>query len=113
MYLQNIAVLRVLPLDPPEVDEDNLPVLADPVVIATVAGLIAPISMTEQAQLGDAGATAANYSGFLDPTDVLPSDKLQDVTTSPDGPIYEIRSLNDWSAYPVPFLELTLWRANS
>ena len=108
MLRQNLAILRVSSTG--GTDDDNLPVYGAPATIATVPGLIQPLTMVEQAQLADMGAEAATYRAFLYPTDVQTSDKLQDVTAG-SGPVYEVRALLDWSAYPEPYYELMLWRA--
>lgn len=84
-----IEILRAAPATPAAVDDWNNPAYQADAAVVTVDGRIAPRSEQEQAQLADAGAVTADYSGIVLTIDVTERDRLRRVA---DGAVFEIRS---------------------
>lgn len=89
---QDLEIRRSVPADPAVVDEDNLPVYAADTVIATVIGLIQPVTIREQFELADTGPVVIDSRAFLRPTDVRTADRIRRVDTNE---VFEVRAVRD------------------
>jgi hypothetical protein len=75
-----------------------------------VDGLIQPKSAREVANLLQAGAVVGEYTVFLFRRDLTEADRLRDVTTEPDGPVYQITGIRDFAFGKLAHLQVDAHR---
>jgi head-tail adaptor len=94
LVIERTSVTMIAGTPPtPELDDYGQPVYSW-ATLRTVAGLIQPKTATEVALQSQGGAEMTDTVIYLEPTDVLASDRIHRMADMP-GPYYEITGVRD------------------